>query len=206
MKEYLKGRLSYGDCPSNPVDLFLLWLDEAVKESASEASMVLSTVDKKNRPSSRIVLLKGLDQNGLRFFSNYNSRKGVEIETNPFAAANFFWPELERQIRVNGIVERLSSRESDDYFDSRSEESRINALISPQSKVIPNRDFLIKRQLELKNDFASGLKKIIRPDNWGGYLLKPNEIEFWQGRAGRLNDRILYSLEKNTWKKRILAP
>ena len=168
--------------------------------------MVLSTVGENNRPSSRVVLLKGIDDEGLRFFTSYNSRKGMELAGNPYAAINFYWPEMERQVRFEGAVELLTEEESIKYFDSRPEESRINAIISPQSQTIPDRDFLINESEKLKEKLDSGSTELSKPSSWGGYIFKPYQIEFWQGRPGRLNDRILYNLENEVWEKNILAP
>lgn len=204
--DYSKGYLDEKDCPADPFNLLRLWFDEAAISAEQEPSIVLSTVGKDCKPSSRVLLIKAINSEGLYFYSNYSSRKGRELEINPFVAATSFWPELERQLRIEGRVIRLSSTESDNYFNSRPEESRINAIISPQSQTIPNRDFLIQKQEDFRRVIGLGEIVLKRPENWGGYVLKPTLIEFWQGRPGRLNDRILYKKKESFWKISRLAP
>ncbi len=187
-----------------PFELFENWIQVAVESSVSEPNaMVLSTVGPDSKPSSRIVLLRGIDHQGLKFFSNYHSRKGLELEQNPNGSLLFFWPELERQVIVEGIITKTSAEESDQYFASRPLESRINSVLSPQSQEIPGRDFLIERQKEL---FELPEEEIKRPDHWGGYLMSPVRFEFWQGGAGRLNDRIQYVKQESVWNRSRLAP
>jgi pyridoxamine 5'-phosphate oxidase len=205
-KDYVRGELNESECPPDPMLLLEIWLGEAIEFSGEEPAMVLSTVGENNRPSSRIVLLKRLDASGLYFFTNYESRKGRELASNPWASANFFWQEMERQIRVEGMVEKISPEESDSYFNSRPEESKISAIISPQSREVPGRSFLINSQLDFKTKLKAGKKLIKRPPYWGGYLLKPTRIEFWQGRKGRLHDRIQYLFKDGTWDICRLAP
>lgn len=206
-KDYGEGDFDISSCPADPFSLLAIWLERAVSEGVPDPNaMTLSTVSSDATPSSRIVLLKGLDQEGLRFFTNYNSLKGRDLEQNPKASALFFWSTLERQIRIMGNVSQLSSDESDRYFDSRPKDSQINAIISPQSETIPNRDFLLTKKSEFELAIENHHKIISRPKYWGGYILKPTSIEFWQGAPGRLNDRILYKLKHKTWLKSRLAP
>ena len=167
--------------------------------------MTLATSTLSGKPSERIVLLKGIKDNGLVFFSNYNSRKGKQIDDNPFASLVFFWKELERQVRIEGEIKKISDRESDEYFSQRPFESRIGAWSSPQSEVIKNREVLEKNVSDYTSRFES--QNIPRPPDWGGYIVKPNLVEFWQGRPGRLHDRLQYTINKKaTWKIERLAP
>ena len=202
---YSKYKLSEKEAPDNPVLLFKIWIDQALAANCSEpAAMTLATVTTEGRPAGRIVLLKGISDNGIRFFTNYKSNKGHHIAGNPFAAAIFFWPELERQVRMVGKVSKMSPAESDAYFSKRPEKSRISAIISPQSQVIPNRKYLEDKFLQYISDTSKNSTK--RPDFWGGYLLIPEQIEFWQGRPDRLHDRLLYSRHDSGWVLERLAP
>lgn len=179
-------------------------MDLAVKSNLYEpTAMTLSTCNAHYRPSSRIVLLKGLDE-GLVFFTNYESKKGASIVENPFAAALFFWPELERQVRIEGKVAKVSAEESDKYFYSRPKASQIGAIVSPQSKIISSRNDLDSMFEKALADYEN--KEVKRPDNWGGYRIIPEYFEFWQGRSGRLHDRLFYQRENNGWTKGRLAP
>lgn len=204
-KEYTHSVIRDRDLPEEPFQWFRDWFHDATESGEAEPSaMVLSTVSAENKPSSRIVLLKSLDEKGFVFFSNYMSRKGIQLNTNYFAALNFYWTITERQVRIEGIIEKVSERESDEYFFSRPLESRINAVISPQSMPIATR-----KQLEMEHEryfSANANEHIPRPPHWGGYRLKPDRIEFWQGRPGRLHDRILYLREDNVWNISRLAP
>jgi pyridoxamine 5'-phosphate oxidase len=203
-KNYTFGQLSETDVPSNPLPLFKLWFDQAVSAECPEPnSMTLATADKAGNPSARIVLLKGADENGFSFFTNYESQKGKELAVRPQAALLFHWHELERQIRIQGVVERISATESDEYFHSRPSASRIGACASPQSSVIPNREFLEEAEKKFKAEFGDTPP---RPEHWGGYRLRPTEMEFWQGRPSRLHDRIHYKLDGSTWQVNRLAP
>jgi pyridoxamine 5'-phosphate oxidase len=203
-KNYTFGQLSETEVPHNPLVLFQLWFDQAVKAQCPEPnSMTLATADQAGNPSARIVLLKGADQNGFTFFTNYESQKGRELAIRPQAALLFHWHELERQVRIKGLVERVSAAESDEYFHSRPAASRIGAWASPQSSAIPSREFLEEAEKRYQAEFGDAPP---RPAHWGGYCLKPTEIEFWQGRPSRLHDRIHYQLDAANWKIERLAP
>lgn len=203
-KNYTFGQLSEADVPHDPLPLFQLWFDQAVKAQCPEPnSMTLATADQAGNPSARIVLLKGADQNGFTFFTNYESQKGRELAIRPQAALLFHWHELERQVRIKGLVERVSAAESDEYFHSRPAASRIGAWASPQSSAIPSREFLEEAEKRYQAEFGDAPP---RPAHWGGYCLKPTEIEFWQGRPSRLHDRIHYQLDTANWKIERLAP
>jgi pyridoxamine 5'-phosphate oxidase len=203
-KNYTFGQLSETEVSANPLDLFQTWFDQAVKSQCPEPnSMALATADQAGNPSARIVLLKGADQEGFTFFTNYESQKGKELAIRPQAALLFHWHELERQVRIKGIVERVSNAESDAYFHSRPAASRIGAWASPQSSEIPSREFLEEAEKQFSQQFGD---KPPRPEHWGGYRLKPVEIEFWQGRPSRLHDRIQYQLKDSQWRIARLAP
>ena len=203
-KNYTFGQLSETEVPPNPLSLFQLWFDQAVKAECPEPnSMALATADAAGNPSARIVLLKGADEAGFTFFTNYESQKGKDLAVRPQAALLFHWHELERQVRIQGLVERVSPTESDEYFHSRPAASRIGAWASPQSAEIPNREFLEEAEKRFAADFGD---KPPRPEHWGGYRLHPTEIEFWQGRPSRLHDRIQYQLDGAQWRIARLAP
>ncbi len=203
-KNYTFGQLSETEVSLNPLDLFQIWFDQAVKAECPEPnSMTLATADSAGNPSARIVLLKGADSAGFTFFTNYESQKGKELAARPCAALLFHWHELERQVRIKGGVERVSPAESDEYFHSRPAASRIGAWASPQSSEIPNREFLEEAEKRFAADFGD---KPPRPEHWGGYRLNPTEIEFWQGRPSRLHDRIHYQLDGAQWRITRLAP
>jgi pyridoxamine 5'-phosphate oxidase len=203
-KNYTFGQLTETEVPHNPLLLFQLWFDQAVKAQCPEPnSMTLATADQVGNPSARIVLLKGADQNGFTFFTNYESQKGRDLAIRPQAALLFHWHELERQVRIKGLVERVSAAESDEYFHSRPAASRIGAWASPQSSAIPSREFLEQAEKRYQAEFGDAPP---RPEHWGGYCLKPTEIEFWQGRPSRLHDRIHYQLDAANWKIERLAP
>ena len=203
-KNYTFGQLSETEVPPNPLSLFQLWFEQAIKAECPEPnSMTLATADASGNPSARIVLLKGADEAGFTFFTNYESQKGKELAARPHAALLFHWHELERQVRIKGMVERVSPAESDEYFHSRPAASRIGAWASPQSAEIPNREFLEEAEKRFAADFGA---KPPRPEHWGGYRLHPTEIEFWQGRPSRLHDRIHYQLDGTHWRIARLAP
>ncbi len=201
--DYLKSELNVKDLTEEPIILFQQWLTQAIAYSDDANAFVLSTVNSNGVPSSRVLLLRDATKKGFSFFTNYSSRKSQEIEVNPNVCMNFFWPEMERQVRINGSISRLSEQESDDYFVSRPYESRIGAWCSPQSQVIESRDVLENKIQELKKKYPN---EVPRPKNWGGFTILPNEIEFWQGRASRLHDRFLYSKEGENWTINRLAP
>lgn len=205
-KEYAMQTLSEKDIEANPFLQFAKWWDEAIKSELEEVNaMTLATASANGVPSARIVLLKAATDEGFIFFTNYNSNKGMELAQNPKACLVFFWSPLERQIRIEGIVEKISEAESDEYFASRPMESRIGAWASPQSSVIVARETIEKNVAMYQQQFTDG--NIPRPPHWGGYIVKPVQVEFWQGRPGRLHDRIQYTLVKEGgWKTERLAP
>jgi len=205
-KDYRLRSLLETDVDDDPVKQFAKWWKEAVDSDIPEVNaMTLATSSIDGIPSARIVLLKGCDVKGFYFFTNYNSFKARQIAENPRACLVFFWKELERQVRVTGIVQKISPEESSDYFNSRPEGSRIGAIASPQSQVIPAREWLENKVESVSETYAG--KVIGRPNYWGGYLVRPISIEFWQGRSNRLHDRLHYSLEDTgKWKIERLAP
>jgi pyridoxamine 5'-phosphate oxidase len=203
-KDYKLQTLLEADVAPDPITQFGKWWNEAVKSDIDEVNaMTLATADKNNIPSARIVLLKGYDKNGFVFFTNYQSHKGEQLLQNPNACLVFFWKELERQIRITGMVEKISAAESDAYFTSRPAGSRIGAWASPQSSVIANRTVIEEKTKALEQQFGDNIP---RPPHWGGYIVKPIQIEFWQGRASRLHDRIQYTLQEGNWVIERLAP
>ncbi len=203
---YDMGQLDRGNLSSDPIEQFKTWLADAITANAMEANaMNLATVGNNGQPSSRVVLLKDVDENGFVFFTNYNSRKAKEIEQNPHAAINFFWAELARQVRVEGTLQKISEKESDAYFLSRPRLSQLGALASAQSDIIESREILEEKLTALDKKYLNA--PIPRPMNWGGYALSPHRIEFWQGRPNRLHDRFQYSLQKNKeWQIARLSP
>jgi pyridoxamine 5'-phosphate oxidase len=205
-KNYSQKTLSENDVESDPVKQFDRWWKEAVASEIDEVNaMTLATASADGFPSARIVLLKDLSVDGFSFFTNYNSFKGQQLAENPKACLVFFWKELERQVRITGLIEKLSDEKSNEYFQSRPEGSRIGAIASPQSQVIPDRTWLDEHYQKLEQELKNTTMQ--RPTHWGGYLLKPVIIEFWQGRPSRLHDRIQYTLEENgSWKIERLAP
>jgi pyridoxamine 5'-phosphate oxidase len=203
-EEYSSRELNESSIAANPFYQFQFWLEEAIKSKVNEpTAMNLATVDKRNRPKSRIVLLKDFSQEGFVFFTNYQSQKGNDLAHNPFGSINFFWPELERQVRIEGMISKVNTSQSDEYFASRPRGSQIGANVSPQSKII-NKSELENR---VRNFEVSNEGKIIdRPENWGGYILKPDYFEFWQGRPSRLHDRLTFLFENNEWLINRIAP
>ena len=204
--EYLAASLSESNVNADPIKQFEKWFNEALKAEVQEpTAMTLATATYDGRPSARIVLLKGFDSNGFVFYTNYLSRKGKEIAKNPLGAAMFFWGTLERQVRIEGTIEKISKEDSAKYFQTRPRESQLGAVASPQSQEIPGREILEKKWQEAEAEYLD--KDIPKPSFWGGYILKPRLIEFWQGRESRLHDRILYKkIDNKNWKKVRLAP
>ncbi|TXI13100.1 MAG: pyridoxamine 5'-phosphate oxidase [Polynucleobacter sp.] len=203
-KSYMKGSLSEEDVKANPIDQFHIWFDQAQHAELPEPNaMTVASVDANGKPSARVVLIKEVTHDGFVFFTNYESRKGQALTANPHAALLFFWPELERQIRIEGSVSKLSAEESDAYFHSRPLDSRIGAWASPQSQVITSRTQLVTKAAEFALKFALNPP---RPPHWGGFRVKHEVLEFWQGRPSRLHDRIQYVLENGQWKIQRLAP
>ncbi len=205
-KEYRLKALTETEAGEDPIDLFTRWFQEMVQTSGEEPNaMALATVATDGKPSCRTVLLKGYDERGFVFFTNYDSRKAHEISANANVALCFWWAELERQVRIEGPVEKISAAESDEYYHSRPRLAQIAALLSPQSSVIGSRDVLEQRLLQLQAEYVG--KTIPRPDTWGGYRCAPQVIEFWQGREFRLHDRFRFKREANGgWKRERLAP
>ncbi|MFT4022744.1 MAG: pyridoxamine 5'-phosphate oxidase [Flavihumibacter sp.] len=204
--DYRQKTFSEKDAAADAIEQFGRWWQEAVNSRIDEVNaMTLATASADGLPSARIVLLKDFNQQGFVFYTNYNSFKGRQLLENPRACLVFFWKELERQVRITGVIEKVSAAESDDYFNSRPEGSRIGAWVSPQSQVIPGREMLENEVKSLTAAFSA--RPIQRPAHWGGYRVKPAIIEFWQGRSSRLHDRLQYSLTENgTWKIERLAP
>jgi len=190
----------------NPLKLFRRWFDEAIASgSRLPDATTLATATKEGKPSARMVLLKQADEQGFVFYTNYNSRKARELDENPYAALVCYWVQLDRQVRVEGSVERVSAQESDEYFRTRPRESQLGAITSPQSEVIESREFLEQRVRDFEAMYRD--RSVARPAHWGGYRLKPQMIEFWQNRPGRLHDRILYERQADgTWTIKRLAP
>lgn len=202
--DYGKQELNRKDLPENPIQLFDAWMQEAMDTVEKDANAVtLSTVGADGFPSTRMVLLKEVREEGFVFFTNYNSQKGQEMEENPKVALNFFWPALERQVRVQGVVAKVSEAESDAYFKTRPYKSQVGAWASEQSSVIDSRSEIVKRFALFA---AKYLTNVPRPPHWGGYLVKPHKIEFWQGRSSRLHDRFSFSFVEGKWTVDRLAP
>ena len=204
-KTYQKGKLDEASAQNKPLDQFRQWFEQAIEAKVPEPNaMTLATVDTNGRPSTRVVLIKDFDETGLVWYTNYSSRKGRELSNNPYAALQFHWVELERVVRIEGLVEKVDAAESDAYFESRPLSSRIGAWASDQSSVIPTRAVLVSRAAEF------GLKYRLhppRPPHWGGFRLKPDQWEFWQGRPSRLHDRLRFRIsESGAWIRDRLAP
>jgi pyridoxamine-phosphate oxidase len=205
-REFGRDRLERSDLPDDPMVLFSDWLDQALQSNHSDpTAMTLSTVERNGVPSSRIVLLKKIVEDSLVFYTNYHSRKSREIRANNRVAAHFFWPELERQVKIAGHAMPVNDQDSDHYFGSRPYESKISAWASPQSEVIPNREYLEKEFEKYRKRYKNP-DKIPRPAYWGGYAIVPCRMEFWQGGVNRLHDRIEYTKKVDRWNRVRLAP
>jgi len=205
-REYSRKAITKENVQDDPFDQFSAWFDEAMESDVTDANaMTLATADSSGQPSSRIVLLKGFDSEGFRFYTNYESRKGHDLKENPKASLNFFWPALERQICIRGSVKKLSREESEAYFKTRPRDSQLGAWASSQSSEVRDRQELENKLSEVSSRFEQ--EEVPIPDFWGGYILRPDYIEFWQGRPGRLHDRILYTRESGgDWKIKRLSP
>ncbi|MGN8224825.1 pyridoxamine 5'-phosphate oxidase [Gracilimonas sp. BCB1] len=204
-EDYSKHSLDESDVHKNPFKQFERWMEEAVEAEVPEPNaMTLATVDANQKPHTRIVLLKGLEDDSFVFYTNYASDKGKELEQNPNASLCFLWLQLERQVRIDGKVEKISKEESEAYFRQRPYKSQLGALASNQSAEVPNREFLEKKFAELEEKYPEG--KVPMPETWGGYRLKPEAIEFWQGRRSRLHDRIKYEQVGRKWEIKRLSP
>lgn len=202
--KYLKGELIEKNLPKNPFDLFDNWFEDLEKfgNERENNAMSLTTVNDKNVPTTRVVLLKQFSKNGFVFYSNYDSRKGKHIDNNPNVCISFYWPSMERQVIINGKVSKISAIESDKYFNSRPKSSQLGAIISNQSEIIPSRKYLEEKF----SKFNISNNNLNRPSNWGGYILKPELFEFWQGRDSRLHDRIIFSKSNTNWDQKRLSP
>jgi pyridoxamine 5'-phosphate oxidase len=204
-EEYISQNLDEKSVLPNPINQFKVWFGEAATVKIYEPhAAFLATANRNAAPSGRMILVKAFSDNGFVFFSNYESKKGHQLLENPYATLVFNWADLERQVKVDGTVEKLTPEESDKYFETRPAGSRLGAWASPQSQAIESRKWLEDKHNEFRKQFKHG--EVPRPANWGGYNLKPTIIEFWQGRQNRLHDRIEYFLEENIWKIRRLAP
>lgn len=205
-QEYTKDTLDVSTILTNPIQQFEKWFKEATQSGVVEPNaMTVSTVKPDGRPTSRVILLKGIENQKFVFFTNYQSAKGKELENNPAVALNFFWPELERQVRIEGLVNRIDAARSETYFQSRPRGSQVGAWSSPQSAVLETRSILEDRMKEIEKRFE-GKDVLPKPQQWGGYEVEPLLFEFWQGRASRLHDRIQFTKEGQNWKIFRLAP
>ena len=205
--DYGRGGLSEADCETNPIQQFQKWFEDAQTSDLKEPNaMFLATATEQGKPSGRVVLLREVNAIGFVFYTNYSSRKGHELETNPNCALSFHWAELERQVRIEGRAERVSHEKSEAYFRERPKRSRLGTLVSPQGQVLPSRAALEIRLAELETQYEN-TNEVPLPDYWGGYLVRPETIEFWQGRRNRLHDRLLYRKnDGDTWVIERLAP
>lgn len=205
-KDYKQDTLSISKVDKNPIIQFEKWMKEAIssKVVAEPNAMTLVTSTPDGKPSARVVLLKSFNEEGFVFYTNYDSRKAIELTNNPYASIVFDWHVMERQVRIEGVAKRVSAEESDKYFYSRPKGSQLGAWVSPQSTFIDGRKELEARQIKIESDFKE--KPITRPPNWGGFVVEPHTIEFWQGRQSRLHDRLIYIKTGDKWILRRLAP
>lgn len=204
-RDYAREELSESAVSENPVDQFMVWFEQALSADLLDPNaMILSTATKGGIPSSRVVLLKGVDEEGFRFYTNYSSRKGQELKENPWVALCFYWPRLERQVRIEGKVRQLSREDSANYFHQRPRLSQLGAWASNQSSKVESREVLEAQFEKVKKRYKG--EEVPLPDFWGGYIVQPRRIEFWQGRKGRLHDRICYEKEEGDWIRFRLSP
>lgn len=204
-RDYLREELNEERVEEHPIDQFMIWFEQALSADLLDANaMILSTATKEGIPSSRVVLLKGVDKEGFRFYTNYNSRKGRELSVNPQAAVCFYWSALERQVRIEGSVKKMGQEQSRAYFKQRPRMSQIGAWVSRQSAQVSSREVLEKQFREIEKKFKGG--EVPLPDFWGGFVLQPQQIEFWQGRKGRMHDRICYKGAGENWEIVRLSP
>lgn len=204
-KEYTREALDENHIKNNPFDQFNYWMEEAIQAEILEPNAMVLATAQQNRPSARVVLLRDVTPKGFTFYTNYLSKKGIELQQNPFAALNFYWPELERQVRIEGKVEKLPESDSKEYFGLRPRGSQIGAWASPQSQIIKNREELEGLVKKFEEEFEN--REVPLPPHWGGYVLIPEYFEFWQGRENRLHDRIFFQKNaKGHWEKGRLAP
>ncbi len=204
--DYTKLKLGEDMLQSNPFTQFEKWMNEALAQNVMEPNaMTIATVNTEGKPSLRVVLLKGFDEKGFVFFTNYESRKGEELLQNPSVALNFFWITMERQVRIEGIVKKIDEAASTSYFQSRPKESQISAWASPQSREVESREVLENKVQDLEKQYQSDAV-LPKPEFWGGYIVEPTYFEFWQGRANRLHDRLVFEKSENSWKMKRIAP
>lgn len=204
-EDFKKSEIDFSNIPDHPIKMFNDWFQMALESDKDNAiSFVLSTVSSENIPSSRVLLLRYIDENGFTFFTNYESNKSKDIEVNNIVSANFFWEKLEKQVRITGKAIKISESESDKYFSSRPRNSQLGAWSSDQSSIIDIYYKIMSKMDEFKEKFKG--KEVVRPFHWGGYCIEPDKVEFWQGRPSRLHDRLLFTKEKTIWKKERLAP
>ncbi|MFT4536159.1 MAG: pyridoxamine 5'-phosphate oxidase [Saprospiraceae bacterium] len=205
-RNYTKGYLTIDSVVENPIEQFRVWFDDATHSEVVEPNaMIIATVNNKNIPSARTVLLKEIDSEGFLFYTNYTSDKAKDISTNSNVSLVFLWKEIERQVRITGVAEKISATHSEQYFHKRPKGSQIGAWVSPQSSIIEDRSILEERQKDIESKYKNE-DKLPLPDFWGGYIVKPTAIEFWQGRPSRLHDRLRYKLVDGKWKIERLAP